>query len=132
MCNPLDRVSDNYTCPGNLCFNDGNICDCDRYNFAINIGDANGKKQKWVLVLVLVLLLVVCTACTPEADHDIRGTWEYIMNDQDGNTYDEGTITFDGNPEKGIYEEINFYEVDYHGEYELRGENVELTGDEVI
>ena len=52
------------------------------------------------------------------------------MNDQDGNTYDEGTITFDGNPEKGIYEEINFYEVDYHGEYELRGENVELTGDE--
>jgi hypothetical protein len=46
----------------------------------------------------------------------------------DGNTYDVGTITFSGEPEKGTYHEVNIYQVEYDGEYTVNGSNLKLTG----
>ena len=62
--------------------------------------------------------------------YDIRGTWEYTMAVSDGNTFDSGTITFSGSPEEGTYLEINIYEVDYDGEYQVDGISLTLSGDE--
>lgn len=46
------------------------------------------------------------------------------------NTYDEGTITFEGSPTQGTYLQFNIYDVDYDGEYSVRGTTLVLTGDE--
>jgi len=52
------------------------------------------------------------------------------METEDGNTYDTGTITFTGQPEKGSYVQLNIYEVDYEGDYTVKGTTVKLLGDE--
>ena len=46
------------------------------------------------------------------------------------NTYDHGTIAFSGSPAKGTYLEVNIYEVEYKGEYQVKGAALTLTGDE--
>lgn len=87
------------------------------------------KNKLYALFIVLVLVLVL-TACQSTADHDIRGTWEYSMTDSNENTYDAGTITFDGTATKGTYSQVNIYDVNYDGDYTVKGSTLTLTGDE--
>lgn len=87
--------------------------------------------RKWVMItLVVTVVLVMVTACGPKADHDIRGTWDYTMLFDDGNTYDEGAITFTGSPEKGTYLQSNIYDVEYEGTYTVNGAEIKVSGDE--
>ena len=80
-------------------------------------------------VLVIVLLFQL-SACASKGNFDIRGKWEYTMTAADGNTYDTGTITFNGEPAKGTYHEVNIYQVNYSGEYSMNGAVLNLTGSE--
>jgi len=80
-----------------------------------------------LLTLLFVLMLAGCVS-QPGADFDIRGEWVYTMTTTAGNTYDTGTITFAGELLKGTYQQINIYQVDYEGEYTLRGTALKLTG----
>ena len=84
---------------------------------------------KSILTVAVLSVLVLITACAA-ADYDIRGTWDYVMTDTNQNTYDEGTITFKGSPTQGAYVQFNIYDVDYDGEYSVRGTTLVLTGDE--
>jgi hypothetical protein len=100
------------------------------------------KSKKMFVRLFILIIILAMHAChssttTPNpvpdqesAQYDIRGTWEYTMISSDGNVYDTGTITFSGNPEEGTYLEINIYEVDYNGGYQVNGAILTLTGDE--
>lgn len=40
---------------------------------------------------------------------------------EDGNTYDTGTIEFTGELEEGTYRQLNIYEIEYEGEYRVKG-----------
>lgn len=80
--------------------------------------------------LILGTALCIITACTPEADYDVRGTWTYTMLAPNGDTYDTGVITFRGKPSRGVYEQRNIYDVDYEGEYMVKGTTITLSGDE--
>jgi hypothetical protein len=80
--------------------------------------------------LVLFLVCLILAGCSPKADFDILGKWEYTMTTTDGNTYDTGAITFSGEPAKGTYLEINIYQVDYKGDYTVNGTSLKLTGGE--
>ncbi len=88
--------------------------------------------MKRLLVLGFVLIALAClTGCKAEPPtYDIRGDWEYTMIDQEGNTYDTGTITFSGEASAGTYFQTNIYEVNYEGEFTVEGISVELSGDE--
>ncbi len=55
------------------------------------------------LTLTLLLVVLLLSACQPPAEYDVRGTWDYVMTGTDGNTYDAGTITFSGEPDRGTY-----------------------------
>jgi hypothetical protein len=80
---------------------------------------------------VAMMIVVLCTACGGKADYDIQGTWDYTMVLEDGNTYDQGTITFTGETTTGTYLQVNIYTVEYAGEYTVKGTVLKLTGDEV-
>lgn len=44
-----------------------------------------------------ILFLTVCfliVSCAPVAEFDIRSEWNYTRTDTNGNTYDDGSITF--------------------------------------
>jgi hypothetical protein len=83
------------------------------------------------LLLPFLIISALLAGCTPGADFDIRGDWEYTMTDSGGNTYDMGVITFDGKPEKGTYIEVNIYQVEYEGEFTVNGNNLlTLSGEE--
>jgi hypothetical protein len=91
------------------------------------------------ICLSIGLALSACQVSTdnpsPDMDqgsaaYDIRGTWEYTMTASDGNTYDSGTITFSGGSEEGTYLQINIYDVDYDGEYQVTGTMLMLIGEE--
>ena len=82
------------------------------------------------LFLILLMVSLILTACQSKADFDIRGTWEYTMTDTNQNTYDEGTITFEGKAHEGTYLQFNIYDVDYDGTYTVRGAKLSLDGDE--
>jgi len=77
-----------------------------------------------------MIIVMLCTACGGKADYDIRGTWDYTMELADGATYDIGTITFSGEPDKGTYLQLPPFTVEYEGEYTVKGGNLKLTGDE--
>ncbi len=81
-----------------------------------------------IMLLSACLFLLVC--CAPQADFDVRGEWEYTMTALDGNTYDIGLITFEGRPERGTYRQVNIYQVEYKGEFTMRGNTLKLTGDQ--
>ena len=81
------------------------------------------------LLILSILVVFALTACT-SADYDVRGTWQYVMTDSNLNTYDEGTITFNGTPTKGTYLQLNIYDVEYEGDYAVQGTMLVLTGDE--
>jgi len=78
--------------------------------------------------LLLFLLCLTLTACAPKTEFDIRGEWQYTMIDSSGNTYDSGTITFSGTPEKGTYLQINIYDVAYEGAFTVKGSDIQLSG----
>lgn len=80
--------------------------------------------------LRMALLGLVLAGCAAGADFDIRGEWSYTLTTADGNTYDAGSLTFSGEPGRGTYRELNFYAVEYTGEYTVRGNSVELLGAE--
>jgi len=88
-------------------------------------------KSSIVSIAFACLVGLLClTACEGRADYDIRGTWEYLLVASDGNSFDSGTITFTGSPTRGEYVELNFYQVEYRGEYRVKGISLALTGDE--
>jgi hypothetical protein len=74
--------------------------------------------------LILEAAMIILTACSPKADYDVRGTWTYTILAPNGDTFDTGAITFRG-------EQRNIYNVDYEGEYTVKGAAIALTGDEV-
>jgi len=67
---------------------------------------------------------------TPQVVFDICGAWEYTMTANNGNTYDAGIMTFEGEPAKGKYLQVNIYQVEYQGEYAVNGQALKLTGQE--
>lgn len=91
------------------------------------------KYQYALLWLAACLLLTGCLS-TPEntsaPTFDIRGQWEYTMTASNGNTYDAGTITFEGELARGTYRQVNLYQVEYQGEYQVSGTTLQLTGQE--
>lgn len=82
------------------------------------------------IFLFSLLLSLVLSTCQPTAEFDIRGAWDYTMTAADGNTYDIGTITFDGQPTQGTYLQVNIYAVEYEGAFSVDGSTLKLTGDE--
>jgi len=86
-------------------------------------------KIAWPMLLLLLVLFLLA-ACAPQAEHDIRGEWHYVMTDTAGNTYDDGTIIFDGEPARGTYVETNIYAIQYEGDYTVSGIKIKLSGDE--
>ena len=84
--------------------------------------------QKLILIFLVAALLF--SSCAPKPDFDIRGEWDYTMTDTNGNTYDDGSITFSGESARGTYLEINIYEVEYEGKFTVNGSTIKLTGDE--
>jgi hypothetical protein len=88
-------------------------------------------KNKTITILFLCLsLALILAACQTPSDHDIRGAWQYTLIANDGNVYDSGTITFSGSPARGTYLQLNIYEIEYDGEYQVSGANVSLSGSE--
>ena len=85
---------------------------------------------KFIFLLAVLAAIFILSSCSPKPDFDIRGTWEYIMTDESGNTYDMGTITFEGKPAKGTYLQTNIYDIEYDGEYKANSNNINLNGDE--
>ena len=83
------------------------------------------------IIVTLLLSALLFSACaTNEPDFDIRGDWTYTMTSTDGNTYDNGTITFSGEPAQGTYRQVNIYQVEYEGDFTVNGGDLVLTGDE--
>ena len=83
------------------------------------------------IFFILLLCALLCSACiAQEPDFDIRGEWNYTMTSTDGNTYDNGTITFSGEPTQGTYRQVNIYQVEYEGDFTVNGIDLVLTGDE--
>ena len=80
----------------------------------------------------LLLCALLCSACaaTKEPEFDIRGEWTYTMTSTDGNTYDNGTITFSGELTQGMYRQVNVYQIEYEGDFSVNGTGLVLTGDE--
>ena len=79
----------------------------------------------------LLLSALLFSACAAEgSDFDIRGEWTYTMTATDGNTYDNGSITFSGEPTQGTYHQVNVYQVEYEGDFSVNGSDLVLTGDE--
>lgn len=89
--------------------------------------------KRILLVTLTFLFLTACTTPAEEAaapEFDIRGEWTYTMTASDGNTYDEGTITFSGQPQAGTYQQVNFYQITYEGTYTVNGNSLQLSGHE--
>jgi len=87
-------------------------------------------KTKIAWLTVAIVSLFFLAACSPKAEYDIRGEWHYVMTDTDGNTYDDGTIVFNGEPARGTYVETNIYAVQYDGDFTVSGATIRLSGDE--
>jgi hypothetical protein len=85
--------------------------------------------HKSLFLLFLFAFLSGC-ASAPSPNFDIRGEWDYTMTDTGGNTYDVGVITFGGEPSRGTFLEVNIYQVEYAGEFALKGNSLTLTGGE--
>jgi hypothetical protein len=83
------------------------------------------------IFFILLLSTFLCSACASKApEFDIRGEWTYTMTATDGNTYDNGIITFSGDPSQGTYRQVNIYQVEYEGDFTAKGSDLVLTGDE--
>jgi hypothetical protein len=91
-------------------------------------------KKTAIFLIVSAVLLAGCgvqtavsTAIPPV--YNILGEWEYTLTATDGNTYDNGKITFTGTSSQGNWTLLNFYEVEYKGAFTVNGDAINLTGD---
>jgi hypothetical protein len=83
------------------------------------------------LTLFTLIFSLLLAGCAPKAEFDIRGDWNYTLIAADGSVYDTGAITFSGkDAAAGTYVEINIYQVEYKGEFTMKGKDLQLTGDE--
>jgi hypothetical protein len=84
---------------------------------------------KIIFMLVVLAAIFILSSCHPQPNFGIRGDWNYIMTEENDNTY-TGTIRFDGNTIKGTYPQVNIYEIEYEGEYVIKKNNITLGEDE--
>ena len=77
---------------------------------------------------IFLLLLSACSGRTPTPNVMIMGIWEYTMIDQNGNIYDQGTVSFEGDFTNGQYTIRNFYNIEYSGEFKIEGNEISLSG----
>jgi uncharacterized lipoprotein NlpE involved in copper resistance len=92
------------------------------------------KKSTILLILAIVFSLVGCTSgqdanAESQTAFNILGEWEYTLIATDGNTYDNGTITFKGDASRGTWTQLNFYEIEYSGTFTVKGNVITLAGD---
>ena len=78
-----------------------------------------------------VLLLASCASAPPyDGPVTVGGTWSYTLTDTNGNTYDHGTIRFEGGHDSGSWTQENAYAIEYAGTWTLAGTVLTLAGDE--
>jgi hypothetical protein len=82
---------------------------------------------KIIFMLVVLAAIFILSSCHPQPIFGIRGDWNYIMTEENGNTYDTGTIRFEGNTIKDTYPQVNIYEIEYEGEYVIERNNISST-----
>jgi hypothetical protein len=82
------------------------------------------------LTLFTLIFSLLLAGCAPKAEFDIRGDWNYTLTASDGNVFDTGTMTFSGKDTAGTFVEINIYQVEYKGEFTMKGKDLQLTGEE--
>jgi hypothetical protein len=92
--------------------------------------------QKIVIVgLMFVSLLFVGVGCKsggndatgPTATYDIRGVWDYVIMNQAGGVWDQGTVTCTGSQiTEGDVSQVNTYNVSYLGTYRVDGVKVTI------
>jgi hypothetical protein len=81
--------------------------------------------------MAVLLLLASCASAPPyEGPVKMVGTWGYTVTDTNGNTYDHGTIRFDGEAPSGSWTMKNAYDIEYAGTWTLGGTALTLAGDE--
>jgi hypothetical protein len=88
------------------------------------------KGIKGTTIISILLVIFIFAGCEVTAEYDIRGTWDYAQYHMDSILYDNGTITFEGNPINGTWTLYNFYDVEYSGTYQVSGTHVMLIGEE--
>ena len=87
-------------------------------------------KSKTIILSLSIIILIVLCSCSPATEYDIRGAWDFTMIYQDGLFYDDGTITFSGSETSGTYRLVNYYEIEYEGEFKVNGVAITLVGDD--
>lgn len=80
--------------------------------------------------LLVLVLLSGCTSQPPAASTSIEGRWNYTLLDSAGNTYDQGTMDFEGDGPSGVWLQVNYYRVEYTGTYRLGDDGYEISGAE--
>lgn len=100
-------------------------------------------KKSLLFTLMLSVCLLAFISCggsignnepTPSpapSQYSILGAWTYTMmaeSEGDPYEYDSGTITFAGNQNSGTYTQLNFYDIEYTGDYTVSGDQVTITG----
>ena len=71
-------------------------------------------------ILFFVALFSLLQGCG-EVTQKITGNWSYTLTDSNGNTYDQGTITFAGDGIEGDFSQKDFYKYESSGTYHLSG-----------
>ena len=94
-----------------------------------------GKKLTALVLAGALLCGVAFVGCSsggsdsgtsPSAVYSIVGPWGYVLISQ-GNTWDQGTITFSGSDTSGTYAKTNFYGITYNGSYSVNGTSVTIS-----
>ncbi len=80
--------------------------------------------------LAALLLIAIFAGCDQSAEYDIRGTWDYVQYHMETVVYDNGTISFSGDPSGGTWTLYNLYDVEYIGTYHVNNTKVVLEGEE--
>ena len=80
--------------------------------------------------LLAAALLVSCVTASFDGPLVLGGVWSYTLTDTSGNTYDGGTIRFEGGDLSGTWTQRNLYDVEYSGTWAVDGVTVTVTGPE--
>ena len=103
-------------------------------------------RKPLVLLSLISMCLLIVAGCNGSSGGDepepspvtpqysVLGTWTYtLFAESEGASYefDSGTITFEGTETGGTCTQIDFYELDYHGDYTVNGENVSFTASHI-
>lgn len=88
--------------------------------------------RMFAFLCLATLLLTGCRPSTPaDAGFDPRGEWTYTLTSSNGNTYDTGMLRLSGSASRGTYVQLNFYEIEYEGEYTYQAGVFQLTGSQI-